>query len=138
MDAHTHDAKVFPLPDGTSFAEGIAAGPDGNMWFTMPLDHQIGCITPAGKITVFAMPDRGDRTGGPSNITLGPDGAMWFSSFNQSRIGRVTMTGAIEEFADGITDGSSPDGIAMGPDGNIWFTEYNAGRIGKLVVSDEK
>jgi streptogramin lyase len=137
MDVHTHHIEIFPLPDGISFAEGIAAGPDGNVWFTMPLDHQIGRITADGKITAFAMPDRADRTGGPANITLGPDGAMWFTDFNQSRIGRVTTTGAIEEFA-GVTEGSSPDGIALGPDGNIWFTEYNGGRIGKLVVGAGK
>lgn len=138
MDADTHGIKTFPLPDGISFAEGIAAGPDGNMWFTMPLDHQVGRITAAGKITLFAMPDRGDRTGGPSNITRGPDGAMWFTEFNQSRVGRITATGAIEEYGDGIRDGSSPDGIAVGPDGNIWFTEYNAGQIGKLVATAGK
>ena len=133
MDVRTHRVSVFALPDGSSFPQGIALGPDHNMWFTMPQDHRIGRITPDGKIATFAMPDQGDGTGSPSNIALGPDGAMWFTEFNQSRIGRITTAGTIAEFYDGISDGSSPDGIALGPDGNLWFTEYNGNRIGKLL-----
>jgi streptogramin lyase len=132
MDVLTHRVSVFALPDGSSFPEGIALGPDGNMWFTAPQDHWIGRITPDGKIATFAMPDRGDKTGSPSQIVLGPDGAMWFTSFNESRIGRITTAGEITEFSDGISDGSSPDGIALGPDGTLWFTEYNGNRIGKM------
>jgi virginiamycin B lyase len=132
MDVLTHRVTVSALPEGSSFADGIALGPDGNMWFPMPQDHQIGRITPDGKIATFAMPDRGDATGSPSDIVLGPDGAMWFTSFNESRIGRITAAGAITEFNDGISDGSSPDGIATGADGSLWFTEYNGNRIGKL------
>jgi streptogramin lyase len=132
MDVRTHRVTVFALPEGSSFPEGIALGPDGNMWFAMPQDHRIGRITPEGKIAMFAMEDRGDATGSPSDIVLGPDGAMWFTEFNESRIGRITAAGAIAEFDDGLTDGGSPDGIALGPDGNLWFTEYNGNRIGKL------
>ncbi len=85
MDVRTHRVTVWALPDGRSFPEGIARGPDGNIWFAMPQDHRIGRIAPDGKIATFAMPDQGDATGGPSNIALGPDGAMWFTEFNQSR-----------------------------------------------------
>jgi virginiamycin B lyase len=133
MDVRTHRVSVFALPDGSSFPQGIARGPDHDMWFTMPQDHRIGQITPDGKIATFAMPDQGDATGSPSNIALGPDGAMWFTEFNQSRIGRITTAGTIAEFYDGISGGSSPDGIALGPDGNLWFTEYNGNRIGILL-----
>jgi virginiamycin B lyase len=135
MDVRTHHATVVALPDGTSYAQGIALGSDGNTWFAMPQDHRMGRITKDGKITMFPMPDRGDVTGSPSNVALGPDGAMLFTEFNQSRVGRVTTAGVITEVSDGITDGSSPDGIALGSDGNLWFTEYNGNRIGKLKPS---
>jgi virginiamycin B lyase len=72
MDVRTHRVAVFALPDGSSFPEGIARGSDGNMWFALPQDHRIGRIAPDGRIATFAMPDRGDATGSPSNITLGP------------------------------------------------------------------
>ncbi|HTA39467.1 MAG TPA: SMP-30/gluconolactonase/LRE family protein [Candidatus Acidoferrales bacterium] len=132
MDVRTHRVALFPLPDGTGFPEGIALGPAGDLWFTLPQDHRIGRMTPAGAMTTFAMPNRGDTTGSPSSIALGQDGAMWFTEFNQSRIGRISKAGTIAEFDDGITDGSSPDGIAFGPDGSLWFTEYDGNNIGRM------
>jgi len=73
MDVRTHRVTVSALPDGSSFPQGIALGPEGNMWFAMPQDHRIGRITPDGKIALFAIRDQGDGTGAPSNIALGPD-----------------------------------------------------------------
>ncbi len=32
---------------------GIAAGPDGNVWFTEGVGNKIGRITPAGDVTEF-------------------------------------------------------------------------------------
>ena len=37
---------------------GIAAGPDGNLWFTEFDGDRIGRITPAGVVTEFGAPDR--------------------------------------------------------------------------------
>jgi virginiamycin B lyase len=132
MDLRTHRVRMFDLPEGMSFPEALAMGPDGAIWFTLPSDHRIGRMTRAGRFTTYSMPNRGDDTGGPAQIALGPDGALWFTEFNQSRIGRITTTGAITEYANGITQGSSPDGLALGSDGSVWFTEYNGNAIGRL------
>ena len=53
---------------------GIAAGPDGALWFTN--NTSIGRITTAGKITHFTGPGISD----PRYITAGPDGALWFTN----------------------------------------------------------
>ena len=44
----------FPVPNpGSSSQMGIAAGPDGNLWFTVPASNFIGRITTAGVVTDF-------------------------------------------------------------------------------------
>ena len=58
---------------------GIAAGPDGNLWFTELSGDRIGRITPAGVITEFST---GLTAGaGPLGIAAGPDGNLWFTEF---------------------------------------------------------
>ena len=44
----------FSLPTVYSQPQGIAAGPDGNVWFTVT-DNKIGQITPAGVIRGSAL-----------------------------------------------------------------------------------
>ncbi len=36
--------------------DGVAAGPDGNMWFTNNGNNSIGRITPSGTVTNFTGP----------------------------------------------------------------------------------
>ncbi len=114
-----------------SFPYGIAAGPDGNLWFTEALGKEgIGRITPAGTVTEFStgIPPESRPTG----IAAGPDGNLWFTEVG-GKIGRITPAGTVTEFAEGITDGSEPNGIAAGPDGNLWFTEEAGNRIGRIT-----
>jgi streptogramin lyase len=111
---------------------GIASGPDGNLWFTeMGSANRIGRITPAGVITEFSA---GITTGAnPGTITAGPDGNLWFSEASASRIGRITPAGVITEFSAGIS--GTAGSIAAGPDGNLWFTERSANRIGRITTA---
>src|SRR6266581_2989335 len=46
----------FPIPTASSIPIGIAAGPDGNLWFTEGGGNKIGRITTAGAITEFPIP----------------------------------------------------------------------------------
>src|ERR1700737_82313 len=56
--------------------EFIAAGPDGNLWFT-ELNDRIGRMTPLGVVTEFSA---GISAGArPFKITAGPDGNLWFT-----------------------------------------------------------
>ncbi len=113
-------------------SSGMAAGPDGTMWFTEPDYDGIGRIARDGTITEFYA---GITAGAhPTGIAAGPDGNMWFTEPSLSRIGRITPAGVVTEFSAGITPGSGPLGITLGPDGNLWFTEY-AIRIGRITPS---
>ena len=68
---------------------GIAAGPDGNIWFIGK--DSIGRITPSGVVTPFSA---GIRPGsGLRDIAAGPDGNLWFTEQYDKRIGRLTPPG---------------------------------------------
>ena len=121
----------FPTPTASSSPRGIAAGPDGNLWFTetTATSNQIGRITTAGVVTEFSIPTAFSY---PVGITAGPDGNLWFTEQYANQIGRITTAGVVTEFPI-PTAGSYPAGIAAGPDGNLWFTEGVANQIGRII-----
>jgi streptogramin lyase len=116
---------AFPV---ASAGSSIIAGPDGNLWFTMPYTNQIGRITPAGVVTAFAIPT---PDAGPSVIAPGPDGNLWFTEMMSNKIASITPLGVFTEY-DVPTLGSQPSGIVAGPDGNIWYTEGLGDKIGRI------
>lgn len=104
----------------------IAAGADGNLWFTdRGATAAIGRISPAGAVTEFSA---GLNAGSaPRDIALGADGNLWFTDEGATpAIGRISPDGTIAEFTSGLGAGSAPASIAAGPDGNLWFTDQGA------------
>jgi len=77
------------VPTFESQPTGIAAGPDGALWFTEVLGNKIGRITSAGAITEYPLPTAGSE---PNGIAAGPDGALWFAEGVADRIGRTPLT----------------------------------------------
>lgn len=119
----------YPLPEGSKPFD-IAAGPDGNMWFTNRTTNTIGRITMAGAVTTY---DLGLTPSAKLNgIAAGPDGNVWFTERAGHKVGRITPAGAITEFSAGLS--GSPDiyDITAGPGGAMWFTETYNSRIGKI------
>ena len=108
---------------------GIAAGPDGNIWFTEKNSGKIGRITLSGGVTEFSIPT---ASSGPNSITRGPDGNLWFTENNADKIGRITPAGVVTEFSLPQSS-STPDSIVSGSDGNLWFTEFARGKIGRIT-----
>lgn len=130
-------AALAGVMQGQSFTEypisgdgdGIAAGPDGNIWFTEDNAGKIGRITLSGVVTEFSIPTAGSE---PRSIARGPDGNLWFTENGAGKIGRITTSGAITEFT--LSNSSStPSSIVSGPDGNLWFTEFALGKIGRIT-----
>jgi virginiamycin B lyase len=124
--------KELPNPTANNILAGIAAGPDGALWFTeppysLPTVAKIGRITPGGTITEFPLPPRSY----PTAITAGPDAALWF--INSRKIGRITTSGTVTEFPLRTATGGS-ESIAAGPDGALWFTGIG-NRIGRITTS---
>jgi streptogramin lyase len=134
-------ASAAPVGDFTTYAIGpanyggnaIAAGPDGNMWFTDNANNAIGRITPAGATTFFPVPTTPDPQNGFGlfEITAGPDGNMWFTAFYTNMVGKINMSGVITTYAL-PTANSNPLGITAGPDGNMWVALTSANGITRI------
>ncbi|HKU67557.1 MAG TPA: hypothetical protein VJP85_07270 [Candidatus Baltobacteraceae bacterium] len=144
--------RITPVGQITEFAlvganvhDGIAAGSDGNLWFTaggdLHSDGSIGKITPSGAISLFPISAPIPRLSRPGAVTAGPDQNLWFTASictgrhwfgcasSYPIIGKMTPNGAVTEFR--IPNEAAE--IAAGPDGNLWFVEGNA--IGRMTMS---
>ena len=133
--------------------EGIAAGPDGDLWYVNAgadsavgpsSPDGIGRITTGGTVTTF--------TGGigidqPYSIAAGHDGAMWFTNIGNNTIGRITTSGEVSNYAGldislggstpspSVFQGQYPNQITAGPDGAMWFTNVSNNSIGRINMS---
>src|SRR5438445_526268 len=82
----------FPVPTPGSVPAGIAAGPDGALWFTESSGNQIGRITTSGSVSEFPIPTPSSL---PLGIAAGSDGALWFTENSGNQIGRITTSGSV-------------------------------------------
>ena len=124
--------REFPLTSFNHEPFGIAAGPDGSVWFAdRGNSGGIGRITLAGEVSEFS-----GFTGPPKSIVLGPDGNLWFTETSAGLIGKVTPSGGFSQFMAPKGVGSEPTGITVGPDGNLWVTEAaNPAAIARITTS---
>ncbi|MDP9018550.1 MAG: hypothetical protein M3N19_09535, partial [Candidatus Eremiobacteraeota bacterium] len=103
------------------FPSDIAAGGDGNLYFTEPffsatLADKVGRITTAGVITELGNLAPNSY---PSTIIVGADQNMYFTEYSVGTLGRITLpTGSVSEFALAMQYGAS--GMAAAPDGTLW------------------
>jgi streptogramin lyase len=118
-------------------AVAIAAGPDGNLWFTEGFGGSVGRMTTDGVVTEFAIPTAGVTA---SAITAGPGGNLWFTEYRSAdetgpgvaMIARITAAGEITEFP--ISTSYAPFTIVTGSDGGLWFGSAE-GRIVRFGVA---
>jgi virginiamycin B lyase len=134
------DATQFPLvdpahPEITPTPYGIAAGGDGDVWFTTPDPNSanppaaIGRFDPVTAETQMFPLD--DETELPGYMTTDAAGRLWFTTPAGNSIGRIDPTsGQVLEFKIPTPD-SKPIGITFATDGSLWFTEANADNIGR-------
>ncbi|HEX2834833.1 MAG TPA: BACON domain-containing carbohydrate-binding protein [Thermoanaerobaculia bacterium] len=94
-------------------ATGLAAGPDGNVWYASEEGDSIGKITPAGTVTDYPQNVAGEF---PLRITKGTDGKLWFTT-STGRVRGITTAGAVVSTFNG---GAVLD-IAAGEDGLLWW-----------------
>src|SRR6185437_6990353 len=71
---------------------GIAAGPDGALWFSEIDGNQIGRVTPDGAFSEFPLLAAGR---GPFAIAVGPDQSLWFTEVTGNGIGRENAPHAV-------------------------------------------
>jgi streptogramin lyase len=118
--------------DAGGNAWSVVAGPDGNIWYTVP-DAGVGQMNPAtGGKTVFPPSDpAGDLFG----IAVGADGALWAARAVANDIARVTTSGSFS-FFPALTAAARPEYIAAGPANTLWFTEKDGEKIGRISGLD--
>jgi streptogramin lyase len=128
--AITFDELEAPTPSQPGW---IAAGPDGQIWFT----HQSTAPSAISKLSVqgaaFVWYNTSITNTGPRGITAGPDGNLWYSK--QGGIGRMQPNGTFNEF--NVPNGGDSAGITLGPDGNLWFTQQLNNRISRVSPSGQ-
>jgi streptogramin lyase len=123
----------FPVPTDV-LPTDIAAGPDGNLWFTQSIGDEIGMIDPTTHVvTEIPLPGSVGFMGADLvSITAGPDGNMWFADYDGNTIGMINpKTDAISVFPVPTPHAGLED-ITTGPDGNLWFTEKAANQVGMI------
>ncbi len=116
-----------------TFARGLIAGPDGNLWFILAYPDgttQIGRSTTSGVLMTYSLP----VGTAPDSLAAGPDGSVWFTDHVGNHVARMTTGGSVTLF-DLPTTNAVPGGIAAGPDGNLWFTESAANQIGRITTA---
>ena len=121
----------FQVP-GRGYVKDIAAGPDGNVWFThvgRKGGPTVGRVTPRGKIVEFPTYREGRRGSVPGSIVAGPHGNLWFAEYWPPAIGRVTPRGRITHFWL-PKETAEPTGLLVGPGGDLWFSLRTDNEVG--------
>lgn len=77
----------YAVPNTVGTITDLAAGPDGNVWFTSA-NGVVSRITPAGVLTHYGIPT---ASGYPQGLCAGPDGNVWYVEGVSSKIGRLTL-----------------------------------------------
>jgi virginiamycin B lyase len=121
------DGKVleYHLPRKGTLPAQIAAGPDGNIWFTENFSDRVARLTPKGQVTEFTLPVSGKYEA----IVAGSDGNLWIAvnrsgsapNSTAGAIVRLTTSGAATVFP--VPSGADVTGLIARRDGTLSFTE---------------
>ncbi len=129
----------IPLASSTTQINGVAAYPDGNIWFTATSPAELGVLHPATNFLLEFPLDIANSA--PDAITVGKDGNLYFTDpgvFGQSAIG-VFNPATLGRFeVPTPTVGADPNSIAVANDGTIWFTENAVGMVGEYDPATQK
>jgi virginiamycin B lyase len=128
--------EEVPLPTAAAGPQGVAAGPNGEIWFTESSVGKVGRLTPNGALAEFPTPTLHSE---PASIALDRSGVAWFTEYGppgtppgvRDHLGRVTQAGTVTEYALPLGQYGGA-GIAFGPRGDLWFTELVTNAIGRV------
>ena len=117
--ASAQAATVTEFSDGITLPASpveIAAGPDGNLWFTEVDGDAIGRITPSGRRHGVRRRHRAAAASRSGSRPV-PTATCGSPSTTRAASAASRPAGVVTEFSAGITPGSSPRSIVTGPDG---------------------
>jgi sugar lactone lactonase YvrE len=119
-----------------AYAEDIARGQNGSMWFTDGGTAAIGRISAQGEVTEFTKGLPPGAT--PYVIVPGLNGTMWFSDYRGAVVGRISPSGDIVEYTAPQYSDSPATGVAAGKDGTAWFVTVGPNAILANVTTQGK
>jgi hypothetical protein len=92
-----HVRRTARLPGAVSVcsATGIAFGPGGAIWVTLPAGNHVEALSPSGRV-LSRFGGSGSTPGRflqPSGIGVGRQGAVWVADSGNDRIQKVSASG---------------------------------------------
>ena len=128
-DTNGNVLAEYPIMIGTSSTTiWLAAGPDGNIWYTDSSNDRVGRMTPAGVSMAFAAASGSS----PLRIITGPDGNLWFTEFAGSRISKITTGGLITRYT---IPTSSAFPVAIASDGTTGLAFLEISKVGRITAT---
>ena len=131
---------LFPISAVSSKAFGLdslAAGPDGNLWFTESVgkDTVFGRMSPSGVVTQFPFARRDYGI-----VANGPNGSLIMAGRNvegRNEVFSVSTAGTVTRYKVPAAI-SGAFGTYLGPaDGSLWFANESPGtiKLGRITAS---
>ena len=126
------DGTFTAHPIGGNNAQGIAAGPGGQVLYSNPgtNPHTVGRLTFGAAALTTDLAPGADPTG----VTFGLDGAYWVAqTFNQN-LARVTTDGQITTLGPFTAPRDKPRRLAADSGGRIWVSLEDPGNDGAIGI----
>lgn len=119
------------LGGNTHAPSGMAAAPDGSIWFVdLGAPGQAGRLDAAGVLQTFPLPPELQlvpTAKSASSIAVAPDGSAWFTVAEHDAVVRVTASGEVSYVS--LEAPSLPRGLAIDANGTVWITTFGFARI---------
>jgi len=135
LDPNTRE--IERIDNGYWFANGIAFGPDENLYVAETFSGRIyrypwkdGRITGPREVFGNALdPDQPEGVKGPDGLKFGKDGKLYVAVFGQGDITVLKPDGAVDRRMP--VGGNYPTNLVFGPDGEqiIYVTEAETGTV---------
>lgn len=127
VDGESHEVTIYPLPEGSSYANLNTAAFDGNgiLWFTGQ-SGIYGSVDPkTGEVSVFDAP----RGAGPYGVAATPEGEIYYASLAGSHIARIDTATGEAEVIEPPTEGQGARRVWSDSEGRIWVSEWRSGQV---------
>jgi virginiamycin B lyase len=133
LDPDTGEVQVFESPRGRG-PYGIAATPDGRIFYASLAGNYVGAVEPDGTVTVVdpPTPDQGAR-----RVWQDSSGAIWVSEWNAGQLSRHTpATGAWDVWR---LPGTDPSAYAVYVDAvdHVWVSDFGGNAIHRFDPGTE-
>ena len=140
-----HSFAMSMTPTVGSGPEGMAALPDGSLWFAENIANYLGSVSSTGRITEYVLPG---RIGAPFDVARGADGNVWFGDSQLDQNGNPVHTFIAHTSANGqFAEMPFPENcgfqfntfnsLTAASNGYMWFGGNCPGSVGFLTTANQ-